>query len=230
MNFHTVRGLSSRSHPLFFARSVRAVRQSALVAVSALGMLYGGQAMAQDKYFGEVFLFAGSYCPHGSVEASGQLLLIKENTILFSLMGTRYGGDGRTNFALPDLRGRSPIGIGEGPDLAEITLGQKSGKEKVVLTRDNLPVHNHFIAATDTVASTKPATHTEPGPDRIPAKTMNAGGYIAASDANTTLGPAIISNTGSTGNNLPVDIRNPSLGMTWCVAVSGVYPSRPSPG
>lgn len=228
MNFHIVRGLSSRSQPLFFARSVRAVRQSTLVAVSALGMLYGGHAMAQDMYTGQVFLMGTDFCPKYSLPANGQLLGVQQNLALFALLGIRYGGDGQTTFGLPDLRGRSPIGMGQGPGLQNMSIGESGGAETAMLSQNNLPMHTHQITSTtSTAASTKPATHSTPATHRVPAQTMNAGGYIDASQADTELMAKAQSTASVAGASNPFPIRDPYLAMTWCIVENGIYPPRP---
>ncbi|THU00269.1 hypothetical protein E9531_10910 [Lampropedia puyangensis] len=211
-------------------RPTQLLRQTTVVAACALGLILGNQAFAQaqEKYLGEVFLFASNFCPQGSMVANGALIPVQQNAALFAILGTFYGGNGTTNFALPDLQGRSPIGAGQGPGLSNIALGQKAGSEQVTLSTAQLPLHSHTIAATNSpTASTKPATHTTPNPTRVPAQTMNAGGYVAASEADTTLAAsAIASETAPSGGGQEVKIRNPYLGMTWCIVVNGVFPSR----
>lgn len=106
-----------------------------LALVIAAGILFGagGEAEAQDGYIGEVRLFAGTFAPRGWAFCDGQLLAIEKHSALFSLLGTTYGGDARTTFGLPDLRGRVPVHAGQGPGLAEKKLGQKSGAERATL-------------------------------------------------------------------------------------------------
>lgn len=204
------------------------VRNSALIAVSSLGMLYGGQVMAQEKYIGELFLTASNFCPKNSLAANGQIIAIQTNTALFSLLGTTYGGNGQSTFALPDLRGRSPIGWGQGIGLSNLSIGETGGTETTTLTQNNLPPHSHQISSsTTTAASTKAATHSTPAPDRVPAQTMNAGGYIAADQADTELGEMTTTSTASVvGGYQPVGIRDPYLAMTWCIVVQGIFPPR----
>lgn len=204
------------------------VRKTALVAVSSLGMLYGGQAMAQEMYVGQLFLMGTDYCPNGSMPANGALLNIVQNQALYALLGTRYGGNGSQTFGLPDLRGRSPIGTGQGPGLTYLSIGAVGGAESVTLTQSHLPMHTHQISSSTTAtASTKAATHATPAPDRVPAQTMNAGGYIAASEADTTLGATTTSTASVSGNSTAFSTRDPYLAMTWCIATVGLWPSRP---
>jgi len=100
---------------------------------------------AIDPYIGEISIFAGNFAPRGWAFCDGQLLPISQNTALFSILGTTFGGDGRTTFALPDLRGRTPVHPGQGPGLSSYQLGERSGSESIILNIQNLPSHNHII-------------------------------------------------------------------------------------
>src|SRR4051812_17662172 len=101
----------------------------------------------ENAYLGCIFHFAGNFAPRGYMLCQGQLLSISQNTALFSILGTTYGGDGQVTFGLPDLRGRMPIGQGQGPGLSQIVIGELSGVENVTLTTNNLPAHNHTLTA-----------------------------------------------------------------------------------
>ena len=119
---------------------------AAIPAVIGLG---APTASAQvDPYIGQMMLTAASYCPRGTFEANGQIVAIQSNTALFSLVGVTYGGDGRTVFALPDLRGRVPIALGQGPGLPSYAQGQIGGTVSTTLTAQNLPAHTHGATAT----------------------------------------------------------------------------------
>lgn len=209
------------------------VRKTALATFGSLGLLFGGQAMAQaEMYLGQLFLMGSNFCPSGSVYADGATLSVASNSALFSLLGTQFGGDGQHTFKLPDLRGRSPIGAGQGqgPHLSPFySVGEVGGTETASLTQSNLPVHTHQISSLATAAaSTKAATHSTPAPGRVPAQTMNAGGYIAADQADTELGGiATTSRASDVGSQQPFSIRDPYLVMTWCIVTNGIYPSRP---
>ena len=150
-------------------------------------------------------------------EANGQIMSISMNTALFSLLGTTYGGDGRITFALPDLRGRAPVHVGQGPGLSLIDQGQVGGTESVTLNSSNLPAHSHALNAI-----AQPATHAAPATDRALAATQNAGTY-AAGAPNTSL---VAGSVGATGSNSPFSVRNPYLGLRWCIALEGVFPQR----
>src|SRR5689334_10336146 len=101
--------------------------------------------MSTEPFIGSIVLFAGNFEPRGWAFCQGQLLSIAQNTALFSILGTTYGGNGQTTFALPDLRGRAPVGQGQGPGLPLVQLGQQGGANTVTLTVPNLPAHNHLI-------------------------------------------------------------------------------------
>lgn len=203
---------SACTPPQSFARGLR---KAAITALGATSLMFGQQAFAQtEMYVGQLFVMGSNFCPRGSLPANGAILNIAQNTTLFSLLGTTYGGNGVNTFGLPDLRGRSPIGVGQGPGLQNFTWGEIAGAETNTLNVNQMPIQTNSIKA-----STKPATHATPGPDRVPAQTMNAGGYIAASEADTTLAP-------NTGGSQPFSIRDPYLAMTWCIVTSGIYPPR----
>ena len=176
-----------------------------------------------DPYLGEMMTVGFNFCPRGWAEAAGQLLPIAQNTALFSLLGTAYGGDGRTTFALPDLRGRSSVGVGNGAGLSNIQWGQRGGVEEVVLTTSQLPSHNHSadLHAEDTAASdTGNPKNASIGRSTLAIYSSTAA---PASDDKFKTGTVTIGNTGA---NIPVEIRNPFLGQYQCIALQGTFPSR----
>jgi microcystin-dependent protein len=196
----------------------RPLRRAALAAALLAGAAVAPSVQAQaEPFIGQLMLVPYNFCPYRWAEASGQLLSIVQNTALFSLIGTYYGGNGQTTFALPDLRGRVPVHVGQGPGLSSIALGEAGGTESVTLLSSNLPAHSHALNAT-----AQPATHAAPATDRALAATQNAGTYTAG-PPNTSLVPGSV---GLTGNNVPFSVRNPYLGMRWCIALQGIYPSR----
>lgn len=161
-------------------------------------------------FLGQILLVPYNFAPSGYAPCEGQLLTINENTALFSLLGNTYGGDGLRNFALPDLRGRVPIHAGQGPGLSNVALGEHGGAEKVALATANLPPHTHPIGA-----SSAPATTDTP----TSAVVASGGAYGSTSD--TTLAPS-----GATGSGTPIDVRAPYLGLTYVIALQGIFPSR----
>jgi microcystin-dependent protein len=194
-----------------------------------------------EPYLAMIMLFGGNFAIRGWAMCWGQIMSIAQNTAVFSLLGTTYGGDGQTTFALPDLRGRAPIGWGQGPGLSNYSLGQVTGTENTTLLINNMPAHNHVgTLSGGTVtnsASTAAGTTNIPGPTLVPAMlpTIGSGpgatpikGY-KAQDNTTTLAPGTVSGTvtiGIAGGNQPFSILNPSLALTYLIALEGIFPSR----
>jgi len=175
---------------------------------------------AQDPFLGEIRMFAGNFAPRGWALCDGQLLPISNNTALFSLLGTTYGGDGRTTFALPDLRGRAPIHAGQGPGLTNKTLGQKGGEETVLLTVNQLPSHTHTaqINADSTVAT------SDIPKGALPAR--NAGSTPQYGNTpNTALSANSIS-INTVGGNQAHPNMQPYITINYIIALQGIYPSR----
>jgi microcystin-dependent protein len=173
-------------------------------------------ADAQDMYLGQIFMGGWNFCPRGSLPLDGQLLSIAQNSALFALLGTQYGGDGRTTFALPDMRGRMAMHTGTGPGLTPRQMGQVGGSETNTLTVDQLPAHTHTLNGTSTAANT-------PSPaGALPATTGRDSSYAAGS-ADTAMGGGAI---GSTGGGQAVNNMPPYNVITWCIVQSGIFPSR----
>ena len=168
-----------------------------------------------EPFLGQIMMVGFNFAPRGWARCDGQLLPISSNSALFSLLGTIYGGDGRTTFALPDLRGRVAIHPGNGPGLSPYQIGQKVGAENVTLQISNLPNHNHGITAINTTGS-----ETTP-PD---------GGRLAeGNDAiyTTDTSPAVnLASTSSVGGGQQFGIRQPSLSVNFIIALQGLFPSR----
>lgn len=193
-----------------------------------------------EPYLGMIILFGGNFAIRGWALCWGQLMAIAQNSALFSILGTTYGGDGVTTFALPDLRGRAPIGWGNGPGLSPYVIGQTGGSESTTILLTNMPAHNHPITNTLTVtpsASTAAGSTTTPGATLVPAMlpTIGSGpssnpikGYAAA-DNTATLAPNIVGGSitsGIVGGTQPISVINPYLAMTYLIATEGIYPSR----
>ncbi|WP_206082003.1 phage tail protein [Maribellus sediminis] len=177
-----------------------------------------------DPFLGQIMMFAGNFPPRGWAFCDGTLLPISSNTALFSILGTTYGGDGRTTFALPDLRGRVAMHPGHGPGLSSRILGQKGGTESVTLTTSEMPSHNH--AATGTVqAKNGQPDESNPG-GTVPASlTGGAEGY--AETPNTTMKSGGVDITvGNNGGNLPHTNVQPFNCVNYIIALQGVFPSR----
>ena len=188
-------------------------------------------------------IFAGNFNPNGWLLCNGQLLAISQNTALFSLIGTYYGGNGQTTFAIPDLRGRMLVGMGQGPGLDQVYLGEQSGTNSETLLTSNLPIHTHtatVAAGTGTTALTLYAV-SETGNRAAPSgNNLAASRSIAVADYNST-GTTVALNAGSVsnisfgapkvtiasaGSSTPIDIRQPYLGITHVICTQGVFPQR----
>ncbi len=159
-------------------------------------------AFAQEPYLGEIRLFGFTFCPRGWAEASGQILPIAEYQALYALFGTTYGGNGVTFFLLPDLRGRAPIHVGQGPGLSSYDLGQTGGVERVTLTVNEMPLHTHAITELTDANGTEEGIVMRSGAGDQPATTTSVGGGLSHEN------------------------RSPFLAMRYCVAIEGIFPSR----
>ncbi|MCP5072430.1 MAG: phage tail protein [Rhodobacteraceae bacterium] len=171
-----------------------------------------------DPYLGQLMLVGYNFCPRSWVAADGQLLPVSQYSALFSLYGTTFGGDGRTTFGIPDLRGRAPIHTGHGPGLANYLLGSRGGAEGFTLTESQMPSHNHSAEATNDVAD-----KNGPGTDILGVPTDPLLNIYSDAVPDRTMDPRMI---GDTGGNQAVAKRSPYLTMRWCVALQGVFPSR----
>lgn len=161
-------------------------------------------------------MFAGNFAPRGWAFCDGQLLAVSQNDALFSLLGTIYGGDGRTTFGLPDLRGRIPIHAGHGPGLSERRLGSKGGEEKVALTVNQLPSHTHPLTGTSGGASSIDPVGNAPA--------QGLTDYLnPRSPANLDMNTQAIGNTGGSQSHTNM---MPFLCVHFIIALFGIYPSR----
>ena len=172
-------------------------------------------------------MFGGNFAPRGWAKCDGQLLAISSNTALFSILGTMYGGDGRTTFGLPDLRGRNAVGVGRGPGLSDYRQGPGGGREEVTLNTSNLPSHSHFSSGTVKANFAPPAGQ---GNQPLPANNNFAGNGTnaysnQASNANMAANNVTVT-VGNTGGNIPFDIVEPWCAVQFIIALQGVYPSR----
>jgi microcystin-dependent protein len=171
-----------------------------------------------DPFVAEIRIFPGNFAPKGWAFCDGQLLPLSQNTALFSLLGTTYGGNGKSNFALPNLQGRAPMQRGQGPGLTLRDLGESGGTETVTLLDAEKPAHSHMMQANGF-----PASFQIPAANRTLARSGNgnayqAGGGAMVSMAAGTLGPA--------GGSLPHNNMQPYLAMNFIIALQGVFPPR----
>jgi microcystin-dependent protein len=194
-----------------------------------------------EPFIALITMFGGNFAPRGWSFCQGQILSIAQNTALFSLLGTTFGGNGQTTFQLPDLRGRVPLGTGQGPGLPLYNLGEMSGTPTTTLLITNMPAHNHIATAANLTvaqsASTAAATTNIPGNTLVPAVLPTIGGGPSATtikgyapqDNSTTLASSQVTgtvNVGIAGGSQPFSIMQPYLGMNYIIAVEGIFPSR----
>jgi microcystin-dependent protein len=178
-----------------------------------------------EPYIGEIRMFAGTYAPQGWMTCDGQLMSIAQYSALFAILGTNYGGDGQSTFALPNLASRAPIHSGPNPSqpITRYAVGQAAGQEQVTLSQQQLPSHSHMV---NTIGSG--------GKQWSPAGGFLAGSGFASdgtevnsygdTDPDGTLNPKTIA---ATGGSLPVNVTSPVLAVTFIIAIQGIWPPRP---
>lgn len=169
-----------------------------------------------EPFIGEIRMFGGNFAPRSWAKCDGQLLSVSQNDALFSLLGTIYGGDGRTTFGLPDMRGRLPTQQGSGPGLTTRNLGSKFGSETVALTTNQLPSHTHTLRATTDAADTN-----------VPSGSTLATGPVSLyTSASTTPVAMASSSAGNTGSSIAHSNIMPFQVVTFIICLIGLYPSR----
>jgi len=195
-----------------------------------------------DEYLSVIKLFGCSFNPRGWQMCQGQILAIATNTALFSLLGTTYGGNGQTTFALPDLRGRVAVGMGNGPGLPPVVQGEVAGNASVTLLTTQMPAHTHtatFVSGTAATTAILSAESTPANAQNPANKCLASGTNIYAAEdpaqnrqmsptcitATTTISAVVMTN-GIAGNSQPIDIRTPYLGLNYCICTEGIFPSR----
>ena len=171
-----------------------------------------------DPFLGEIRMVGFNFAPHGWAFCNGQIMPIQQNTALFSLLGTMYGGNGTSTFGLPNLQGNVPLGQGQGPGLSDYVIGQTGGEPSVTLLNSELPQHNHLVAASSGVASS-----TEPAGNVLARSASGLTAYSSTGTVNTVLAPSLI---GLAGGSQPHNNMMPSLTVNFCIALSGVFPAR----
>lgn len=171
-----------------------------------------------DQFVAEIRIVPFNFPPRGWTFCNGQLMPISQNSALFSLLGTVYGGDGKSNFALPNLQGRVPIQPGQGPGLDLYDLGQSGGSETITLLHSEMPAHNHTLMATPFEAE-----DNDP-PGLVPAAIVGGRLYDANSANQTLMAPNALS---LTGGSLPHNNRQPYLVLNFVIALQGIFPPRP---
>ena len=225
-------------------------KKLSLLTIPAIGLVLSSvapSAMAacgSEDYLGQVCATAASYCPKDTAEAAGQLLAISQYQALYAVVGNVYGGDGRTTFGLPDLRGRSPVGQGQAPGLTRVTTGQRMGVEKVTLAVNNMPTHNH-VATTEMgalsfsgqmQASSGAPNQASPDGHALPTMATRGATQIYTDAAvNTAMAAGSVTGTvtgngtttvANTGGSRSFIGRGPGLGIRYCVVTNGLFPPR----
>jgi microcystin-dependent protein len=170
-----------------------------------------------DPYVAEIRIFAFNFAPKGWATCDGQLMPISQNTALFSLLGTMYGGDGKSTFALPDLNGAAPMAAGVGPDGTQYYQGQTEGSATVTLIQSELPVHSHSLSV-----STRNASEKDPGNQAL-AVGQGIGMYGDNAQPTTTMAGEALT---IAGGSMPHNNMQPSLVFNYCIALQGVFPAR----
>jgi microcystin-dependent protein len=169
-----------------------------------------------QPFIGEIKMFGGNFAPRNYALCDGQLLAISQNTALFSILGTTYGGNGVNNFALPDMRARVPVHQGQGLGLSSYVIGQEGGNEQVTLNQTQMPAHTHTFSAVSGGGTTG-----TPGPGELLAQSTARDRIYSTAGADTSLG-----GIGFTGSGLPVPTLPPYLAVTFIIALLGIFPSR----
>ncbi|HEY5720976.1 MAG TPA: tail fiber protein [Allosphingosinicella sp.] len=172
-----------------------------------------------DPFLAEIRIFPFNFAPKGWAFCDGQLMPISQNTALFALLGTYYGGDGKSTFALPNLQGCSAMHPGQGQGLSERFLGEMSGSETVTLLESEIPVHTHGINAVGVLSTT-----STPAANMVLSRSVNGAAYAAGGGALQTLGPQALA---PAGGSLPHNNLQPYLVLNHCIALQGVFPQRP---
>lgn len=191
------------------------MRKKLFLILLLLGLFGNPKTFAQSEPFiGQIIPVAFNFAPVGWAVCNGQLLSIAQNTALFSLLGTQYGGNGFSTFGLPDLRGRVIVGEGIGPGLIPVDQGELGGSSQVQLILSNIPSHSHSIGANTGAGTTSVPTNN------VLANTSGSDKeYSSSSDTS-------MSATGSAGSNTPISTMQPYTGMNYIIATQGIYPAR----
>lgn len=182
--------------------------------------------MGDEGMIGEIRLFAGNFAPRDWAFCDGSLQSIAQNTALFSILGTTFGGDGHTTFALPDLRGRAAVGTGQGPGLSDWELGQVQGSETNTMTTNQMPAHNHLVMGNNTagagIENSPSNNYMAAGPvDRSSGLPVNTR-YATTTDG-TIMGPQSV---GAAGGSQPFNNMQPVLVLNYVICLYGIFPSR----
>ncbi len=195
-----------------------------LLAAAIMLTAFQNKAKAQDCYLGEIRMVAFNFAPNGWAKCEGQILPIALNQALFALLGTTYGGNGVTTFALPDLRGRVPMAPGTGPGLTSTVLGEQQGTEVVTLLASNLPQHTHLMNVYNGAGTQDSLTNNSAYLSLIENPDLSKSNAFTTNAPNAILNPAAITSPGL--NSVPVPNKQPSLSVTFIIAIEGIFPTQ----
>ncbi len=178
-----------------------------------------------DPFLGEIKMVGFNFAPRGYAFCDGSLMSIASNSALFALLGTTFGGNGTVTFGLPDLRSRSPVGMGQGPGLSSIQQGELSGNEEVTILSNQMPAHNHLLTVAGT--ATEPSVTPSATNNVLGASGAGPGSASVWSTALNAPVPLTPTQVGLAGAGQPLPVRNPYLGTNFIIATEGIFPSRP---
>lgn len=173
-----------------------------------------------DPFVAEIRMFGFNFAPTGWAQCNGQILPISQNTALFALLGTTYGGDGKSTFALPNVQASAAMHPGQGSGLSQHFLGEQAGSQTVTLLQSEMPAHAHFI-----MAQNQPGQLAAPAPDRTIAR--SSGGFAYKAAPYTAIVPFNINMLSVAGGSLPHNNMMPYLVVNFCIAMQGIFPARP---
>lgn len=172
-----------------------------------------------NPFVAEIRIFPFNFAPKGWAFCDGQILPLSQNTALFSLLGTTYGGDGKSNFALPNMQGNAPMHPGQGPGLSLHDLGETGGEDTVTLLESEIPSHTHNL-----MASAVPSINTDPNPSQAIGKSAGIAAYCTVTNSNVTQMNANV--IAPAGGDQPHNNLQPYLTLNFCIALQGVFPPR----
>jgi microcystin-dependent protein len=189
-----------------------------------------------EPFLGQIFMFGFNFAPVGHAFCRGQLLPISQNTALFALLGTTYGGNGQTTFALPNLQGRAPVGVGQGAGLSAYGLGQETGTETVTVSAAQMPSHSHAFDANNMKGTLRcrdeRANQRGPAGNVLARESSGVTAPFAGGTLQAAMAPAAVGLTGApalvaAGGNQPHNNMQPYLVLNYCIALAGVFPAQP---
>ena len=175
---------------------------------------------------GEIRMFAGNFAPRSWAFCQNQILSIAQNTALFSILGTTYGGNGQTTFALPDFRGRVPVGAGQGPGLSQYSLGQIGGTETNTIINANFPAHTHPLSGSITMPGNASDGNADAPQTNYPAKLTGTNMYSTVNNASGLGNMQLALTATAVGSSSPVNNIQPIMGMNYVICMFGIFPAR----